>query len=115
MQFNWLKDEDDDMPKWIADERLYLSEDGRVVTEAAPGRKTLLAPKGAAVPEDVCKQYGLGPYAPKPQEPPAGQDGEGSPEGGEGQPAETGDTHRHAWRKDGACRCGAVKPAEVEA
>lgn len=74
------------MPRWTADQRLYLSEDGRVVDEAAPGRKTLLAALGATVPDETCRRYGLGPYA------------------------ETEEAHRHSWRRDGTCRCGEAKP-----
>ena len=51
------------MAKWVTDKRLYLSEDGQVVDEAAPGRKTLLAPAGSQVTDEVCRRHGLGPYA----------------------------------------------------
>jgi len=47
------------MASWKADRRLYL-QDGQVVGEAAPGRKTLLA---ALVSEETCRRYGLGPFA----------------------------------------------------
>ena len=95
---------------WTADRRLYLSEDGRVVDEAAPGRKTLLAAFGAEVPEQTCRRYGLGAYAeaaeamiaePEPTEP--------EPSTAETQePSET-QPHRHRYRKGGTCKCGAVK------
>lgn len=50
------------MASWKADRRLYL-QDGQVVGEAAPGRKTLLAAQGAPVSEETCRRYGLGPFA----------------------------------------------------
>ena len=60
-----LEDESD-MAKWTTPDRLYLSEDGDVVDEAAPGRKTLLAPAGSQVSDEVCRRHGLGPYAEQP-------------------------------------------------
>lgn len=69
VQINRLKQQNDesDMAKWVTDKRLYLSEDGQVVDEAAPGGKTLLAPAGSQVTDAVCKRYGLGPYAVQPE------------------------------------------------
>ena len=84
------------MASWKADRRLYLSEDGLIVDEAAPGRKTLLAAQGAEVPEDVCRRYGLGHFAEP--EPTISED-----------PPEEEPSHRHYWREDETCRCGAVK------
>jgi hypothetical protein len=98
-----------DMPKWVADRRLYLSEDGRVVSEAEPGRKWLLAPAGRVVPDDVCRRYNLGPYA-QPETVTASTVAELTmvvqPE------AEIPKPHRHRWRKNGRCQCGEIKVKE---
>ena len=66
VSINTLKKQKDgsDMAKWTTPDRLYLSEDGEVVDEAAPGRKTLLAPAGSQVSDEVCRRHRLGPYAP---------------------------------------------------
>ena len=116
------------MAKWTTDRRLYLSEDGRVVDEAEPGRKTLLAPQGASLTEEFCRRYGLGPYAPVNERPhpnplPEGEGDEGAaakveatvPTSGDGpdvksETEEAGtNTHRHYYRVDGTCRCGASR------
>ena len=56
------------MPKWIADERLYLNRDKtEVLRDGDPNIASLLCGKGTAVPEAVARQYGLGPYAPSPE------------------------------------------------
>ena len=79
------------MPNWVSDQRLYLSQAGEVVDEAAPGRKTLLCGVGTTVTEADCKKYGIGPFAPEAQQP------------------ET-QRHRHSFRKNGSCACGEVRP-----
>lgn len=92
--------EDSDMPKWTTPERIYLSEDGQVVDEAAPGRKTLLAPAGKEITDAVCRRYVLGPYAE-----PAG----GGPDEDEEttDPESVGSCCTHAFRvhrkEDGLC------------
>lgn len=130
------------MPNWIADRRIYVSEDGRIVDEAEPGRKTLVCAEGAEVTEETCRRYEIGPFAEEesragvplhPGEPPAGeQEGEGlsaealpgdenagqesddaQPEP-ETAPAQEHPGQPHAWRKDGTCRCGSVKPETGE-
>jgi len=45
---------------WIADERLYLTSDGRtVVTEGHKDAASLLAAKGQLIPEKLVKRLGL--------------------------------------------------------
>jgi len=97
------------MAQWVADRRLYLSEDGRVVSEAEPGRKTLLAAAGRVVPDDVCRRYNLGPYA--------AEVGSASTDVQLNVPTnvpttETPKPHRHSWRKDKTCKCGELKVKE---
>ena len=91
-------EDDSDMAKWIADKRLYLSEDGQVVDEAAPGRKTLLAPAGSQVSDEVCRRHGLGPYA---------EQAEAAEDGGKPEPETVGSCCPHAYRvhrsDDGLC------------
>ena len=126
VQINRLKQQKDesDMAKWVTDKRLYLSEDGQVVDEAAPGRKTLLAPAGSQVTDVVCRRHGLGPYAEGPHPSPL-PEGEGD-EGG-GGPETIGSCCSHAFRvhrkEDGLCgqrrHCGcqgwqAQEPGEAD-
>ena len=97
VQINRLKEQKDvsDMAKWTTDKRLYLSEGGQVVDEAAPGRKTLLAPAGTQVTEEVCRRHGLGPYA---------EQTEATKE--EAEPEAAGSCCPHVFRvhgKDGQC------------
>ena len=97
-----------EMANWKADRRLYLSQEGLVVDEAAPGRKTLLAAQGSEVPAEVCRNYGIGPFAAPEAELAPSLEPDGEPEPGpeaEGPP----EAHCHYWRKDGTCSCGAVK------
>ena len=52
------------MPAWKATERLYLNKEKTAVvreTELVSG--SLLCGVGAMVPEAVCRQWGIGPYA----------------------------------------------------
>ena len=102
IQVNRLKQRKDesDMARWVTDKRLYLSEDGvTVVDEAAPGRKTLLAPAGSQITDAVCKRYGLGPYAEQPDPPEADEE--------ETDPEAAGSCCSHAFRvhrkEDGLC------------
>jgi len=132
VQFHYLKDqetEEEAMAGWVADRRLYLDENDQLVDELEPGRKTLLAAKGRIVPDAMCRRYGLGIYAPDlPVEGPAsdastgadpagedpGTDGE-SADPGAGLDPESGDDaqpdspHRHRYRADSTCKCGATR------
>lgn len=55
---------------WRADRRIYITTDrSRVCDETDPEGGILLAATGGILQDDVCKQYGLGPYAPKEAEP----------------------------------------------
>ena len=89
------------MPNWVSDKRLYLSQAGEVVDEAAPGRKTLLCGVGTTVTEADCKKYGIGPFAPETQQPETQQP--------DAQQPET-KGHRHRYRKDSSCACGEARP-----
>ena len=53
------------MANWIADRRLYLTEDGKATDKPEEGR-WLLIPLGGELTDGECRQYGLGPYATKP-------------------------------------------------
>ena len=90
---------------WKADRRLYLSEDGRVVDEGAPGRKTLLAAQGSEVPGVTCRRYGLGPFALMEAEADPTELETTGDTGETPAPSET-EPHRHRWKKDNTCRCG---------
>lgn len=103
-----------EMAFWQADRRVYRSEDGRIVDEAFPGRKTLLYAAGRNVTEEDCRKYGLGPHAVAEssfdEEMNAGQGiGMESPLIDPGSEAK----HLHYWRKDGTCRCGELNTGGV--
>jgi hypothetical protein len=53
------------MANWIADRRLYLTEDDRV-TEDTREARWLFAPLGGEVSESLCRRYGLGAHAASP-------------------------------------------------
>lgn len=44
---------------FVSDRRLYLDKDGKVVEADDPARASLLVAKGASLPEDVARKYGL--------------------------------------------------------
>lgn len=54
------------MARWIADRRIYLTEEGQATDDPALGR-WLLAPEGRELDEATCLRYGLGPHAGNPQ------------------------------------------------
>ena len=55
------------MANWQATERLYLNAArDKVLREGEPGATSLLCGVGAMLTEDVCRRWGLGPFAPVP-------------------------------------------------
>ncbi len=53
----------------VANERLYLTTDGRVVKEGDKEASSLLAAKGQLIPEYLVKKLGLDKIVDKPSEP----------------------------------------------